>query len=200
MFVFQATINALCAPAWRKNQSSRLPRQKGPVLSAENPDVNWPCQIPAHGGGGESIFSAGPRKLSCRFLEFLFSSSLSPNNSDLSIGVTSFFMSLLAFLGSFPDGVVPYLAHHKLSSRDEHTLSCSFSTGPSHWDLSLVIKDTQGHPPKEIGLHTNFRVFGFPKYTPQTLDTLRIARTFIGKLKDSSMPVTFPVPIGLRPH
>lgn len=47
VFVFQATINALCAPAWRKNQSSRLPRQKGPVLSAENPDVNWPCQIPA---------------------------------------------------------------------------------------------------------------------------------------------------------
>lgn len=47
VFVFQATITAFCAPAWRKNQSNSLPRQKSPVLSAENPDMNWPCQIPA---------------------------------------------------------------------------------------------------------------------------------------------------------
>lgn len=54
VFVFQATITALCAPAWRRNQSSRLPRQKSPVLSAENPDMNWPCQIPVR--GKKSIF------------------------------------------------------------------------------------------------------------------------------------------------
>lgn len=69
VFVFQATINALCAPAWRKNQSSRLPRQKGPVLSAENPDVNWPCQIPAR--EKNQYFHPIQERLSQRFLDFL---------------------------------------------------------------------------------------------------------------------------------
>ena len=126
VFAFQPTINALCAPAWRKNQSSRLPRQKGPVLSAENPDVNWPWQIPAR-KKKINIFVQSKRSCHVGFwISFLISQSL--NNSDLSREVTSFLMSLLAFLDSSPDGEIHHLAHHNMSSSDQHTLSCSLFT------------------------------------------------------------------------
>lgn len=150
VFAFQATINALCAPAWRKNQSSRLPRQKSPVLSAENPDVNWPCQIPAR--KKNQFFHPIQEKLSCRFLDFLshphwvWTTVICQQKSPPFSGVSLPFQ-------------IPFLMAQSVV---RHTIICLpvinihspalSPPGPSHWNLTLVIKDMPVHPPKETAL------------------------------------------------
>lgn len=105
VFVSQATITALCAPAWRKNQSNRLPRQKSPVLRAENPDMNWPCQIPARKKKKFSIF------IQSRGSWVPFPATLSLSKGDWSTE-PPLQMGLPTLLDSLTEGRTHNLVHH----------------------------------------------------------------------------------------
>ena len=91
-------------------------------------------------------------------------------------------MRLLACLDSFPDGDIHHQAHHKMSSSDQHTLSCSLSTilFPLK-SLIWVIKDMQVHPPKETALLTCLFLKISPIHTYHKFKIHLMARIFISR-------------------
>lgn len=96
-------------------------------------------------------------------------------------------MSLLAFLDSFPDGEIHHLAHHNMSSSDQHTLSCSLSTRLFPLKSQIwVIKDMQVHPPKETALLTCLFLKISPIHTSHKFKIHLMARIFISRAGNRS--------------